>query len=329
MDNERSGERMKLGAFFHPTGNHVAGRLHPDAQIDAGTKFRHYAEITQTAERGKFDLMFVADAVATREKGLGAAGRKTYGDVWPPDGGLRLHRSATARRTNFAGVARSRRRLRQHAAGKVAEIEVAAGQGRSSLTRRSDVSSAVPAAPTSAQSGRASPPQIRTNSMLEGDGFEPSVPGTKEAGFCCGGRIAGTERGSQKGCFLCGTDGSNPSPSSGGFERSVPLCTAIAFRPRSFSTRSGVECPRIPDGVIAQPSVKQSDLIPGLAAVPLAFPQIGSATVVRQRFFWIVGFGHWTISDRLRIVNETHMWCRRNRRSAAAKSGHASSWCQR
>jgi hypothetical protein len=34
-----------------------------------------------------------------------------------------------------------------------------------------------------------------------------------------------------------------------------------------------------------------------------------------------------TISDRLRIVNETQMRCRRNRRSAAAKSGHASSWC--
>jgi hypothetical protein len=45
MDKERSGERMKLGAFFHPTGNHVAAWLHPDAQIDAGTNFRHYAEI--------------------------------------------------------------------------------------------------------------------------------------------------------------------------------------------------------------------------------------------------------------------------------------------
>jgi hypothetical protein len=40
--------------------NHVTAWLHPDAQIDAGTNFRHYAEITQTAERGKFDLMFVA-----------------------------------------------------------------------------------------------------------------------------------------------------------------------------------------------------------------------------------------------------------------------------
>jgi len=51
MDKARSGETMKLGAFFHPTGNHVAAWLHPDAQIDAGTNFRHYAEITQTAER--------------------------------------------------------------------------------------------------------------------------------------------------------------------------------------------------------------------------------------------------------------------------------------
>ena len=77
MDKERSGEMMKLGAFFHPTGNHVAAWLHPDAQIDAGTNFRHYAEITQTAERGKFDLMFVADAVATRDGKIEALRR------WP------------------------------------------------------------------------------------------------------------------------------------------------------------------------------------------------------------------------------------------------------
>ena len=77
MDKERSGETMKLGAFFHPTGNHVAAWLHPDAQIDAGTNFRHYAEITQTAERGKFDLMFVADAVAVRDGKLAALSR------WP------------------------------------------------------------------------------------------------------------------------------------------------------------------------------------------------------------------------------------------------------
>jgi len=60
-------EMMKLGAFFHPTGNHVAAWLHPDAQIDAGTNFKHYARLAQTAERGKFDLMFLADALAVRD----------------------------------------------------------------------------------------------------------------------------------------------------------------------------------------------------------------------------------------------------------------------
>jgi N-acetyl-S-(2-succino)cysteine monooxygenase len=77
MNQDRRGETMRLGAFFHPTGNHVAAWLHPEAQIDAGTNFRHYAEITQTAERAKFDLMFVADAVAVRDGKLAALSR------WP------------------------------------------------------------------------------------------------------------------------------------------------------------------------------------------------------------------------------------------------------
>ena len=77
MQDQRRRETMRLGAFFHPTGNHVAAWLHPDSQIDAGTNFRHYAEITQTAERGKFDLMFVADAVAVRDGKLSALSR------WP------------------------------------------------------------------------------------------------------------------------------------------------------------------------------------------------------------------------------------------------------
>ena len=80
MDKERSGERMKLGAFFHPTGNHVTAWLDPDAQIDAGTNFRHYAEITQTADHGNFDLMFVADAWrrATASSRRSTAGRNTW-----------------------------------------------------------------------------------------------------------------------------------------------------------------------------------------------------------------------------------------------------------
>ena len=68
---------MNLGAFFHPTGNHVAAWMHPEAQIDAGTNVEHYISIAQTAERGKFDMMFLADAVATRDGNLEALSR------WP------------------------------------------------------------------------------------------------------------------------------------------------------------------------------------------------------------------------------------------------------
>ncbi len=60
-------DQMTLGAFFHPTGNHVAAWLHPDAQIDAGVNFEHYVAITRMAEAAKFDLIFIADAAATRD----------------------------------------------------------------------------------------------------------------------------------------------------------------------------------------------------------------------------------------------------------------------
>ena len=49
--------RMRLGAFFNPTGHHVASWRHPGAQADAGINFRHYVELAQTAERARFDLI--------------------------------------------------------------------------------------------------------------------------------------------------------------------------------------------------------------------------------------------------------------------------------
>jgi alkanesulfonate monooxygenase len=75
MDSPR--KQLKLGAFFHPTGNHVAAWLHPESQIDAGVNFKHYVDLAQTAELGKFDLMFLADASATRDGRLNALSR------WP------------------------------------------------------------------------------------------------------------------------------------------------------------------------------------------------------------------------------------------------------
>lgn len=63
--------QMKLGAFFHPTGHHIASWRHPDAYAPAHVDFAHYKALAQTAERGKFDLLFLADSPAMRN--------------WPPE----------------------------------------------------------------------------------------------------------------------------------------------------------------------------------------------------------------------------------------------------
>jgi alkanesulfonate monooxygenase len=77
VSKERPGEKLRLGSFFHPTGHHVASWLDESAQIDAGTNFRHYAELASISESAKFDLMFLADALATRDGRLDALKR------WP------------------------------------------------------------------------------------------------------------------------------------------------------------------------------------------------------------------------------------------------------
>ncbi len=55
---------MKLGAFVHETGQHVAAWRHPDAYAESGTNFAQAADVAQTAERGLFDLFFLADSAA-------------------------------------------------------------------------------------------------------------------------------------------------------------------------------------------------------------------------------------------------------------------------
>jgi FMN-dependent oxidoreductase (nitrilotriacetate monooxygenase family) len=45
----------------------VASWRHPDAQADAGINFGHYVEIARTAERGKLDMIFLADNLAVRQ----------------------------------------------------------------------------------------------------------------------------------------------------------------------------------------------------------------------------------------------------------------------
>jgi alkanesulfonate monooxygenase SsuD/methylene tetrahydromethanopterin reductase-like flavin-dependent oxidoreductase (luciferase family) len=54
--------KFRLGAFIQATGHHISSWRHPDAQEDAGLNFEHYKEITQTAQRGLFDAVFLADS---------------------------------------------------------------------------------------------------------------------------------------------------------------------------------------------------------------------------------------------------------------------------
>jgi N-acetyl-S-(2-succino)cysteine monooxygenase len=63
--SQRSARRMmNLGAFVHETGQHVAAWRHPGAHAEAGTVFSHAVDFARTAERGKFDLLFLADSAA-------------------------------------------------------------------------------------------------------------------------------------------------------------------------------------------------------------------------------------------------------------------------
>lgn len=60
-------DKMRLGVFLMPTGHHVASWRHPQADADAGVNFQHYVGMAQTAERAKFDMVFLQDGLSVRE----------------------------------------------------------------------------------------------------------------------------------------------------------------------------------------------------------------------------------------------------------------------
>ena len=43
----------------------MAGWRHPDAHGDGGANFKHWAEYARTMERGKLDMLFIADTIGT------------------------------------------------------------------------------------------------------------------------------------------------------------------------------------------------------------------------------------------------------------------------
>jgi FMN-dependent oxidoreductase (nitrilotriacetate monooxygenase family) len=59
---------LHLGVFIYPGGHHIAAWRHPKMQAERITELDYYIESAQHAERGKFDLFFVGDALNARER---------------------------------------------------------------------------------------------------------------------------------------------------------------------------------------------------------------------------------------------------------------------
>ncbi|MET0860369.1 MAG: NtaA/DmoA family FMN-dependent monooxygenase [Microbacterium sp.] len=93
--------RLLLAAFlFHPGGSHVSGWRHRTAQPERHVDIEYYAQFAETAERGVFDTIFLADGVYLWDRF--PSGVDHYGQT-------RLEPltllSALAARTNHIGLA--------------------------------------------------------------------------------------------------------------------------------------------------------------------------------------------------------------------------------
>lgn len=80
-----SGDRkMRLGAFLMAGGHHIAAWRHPDAHAQAGTDIDHFIQLAQIAERGAFDMIFVEDAAAIRERNPDMASQAARSTAFEP-----------------------------------------------------------------------------------------------------------------------------------------------------------------------------------------------------------------------------------------------------
>lgn len=63
-----SEKHIKLGFILHGVGRTWNDWRHPQRDINASTSLSHYQKQAATAERGKFDFLFVADSLSITEK---------------------------------------------------------------------------------------------------------------------------------------------------------------------------------------------------------------------------------------------------------------------
>lgn len=80
----RRNDQLHLGVFLANSGQHMAAWRHPLAQADASLDFEHFKTIAKTAERGKFDALFVADVVALWGHHLDALSRTARAEHFEP-----------------------------------------------------------------------------------------------------------------------------------------------------------------------------------------------------------------------------------------------------
>lgn len=94
--------QMKLGLSIRYMGYHVGGWRHPDVPADGASQFRSFLDVVQTAERAKFDMVFLADGIGVRldDKPKGSMCRSRHNAELEP---LTLL-SALAPMTNHIGL---------------------------------------------------------------------------------------------------------------------------------------------------------------------------------------------------------------------------------
>lgn len=75
--------QIRLGAFLPGAGQHIAAWRHPQAASESVLDIGYYQRLVSTAERGLFDLFFLADGLSLPRRGS-AFGRTSFGVVFEP-----------------------------------------------------------------------------------------------------------------------------------------------------------------------------------------------------------------------------------------------------
>ncbi len=70
--------QMRLGAFLRSFGHHVAAWRHPHTPLDADVNFSFYTHLAHVAERGLFDMLFIADNMSLPDQDLEILSRTAY-----------------------------------------------------------------------------------------------------------------------------------------------------------------------------------------------------------------------------------------------------------